>query len=313
MVRRLAVPVALTLLLAVTALWSPVAGRARGQSAAARTETEAARFWTPERMVSAMPDSGLSPRSAVGGNGGIPADPRTRAEVPDVPLTASGTAEHFAGLPSVGVLFSTDTDMTAHYCSASVVHSPGRDLILTAAHCGVATNVVFVPGYTKGALRQPYGVWSIGATFTDRRWQDLETGSDYDVTFARVEPDGRGRRIEDVTGANRLTRTPGWTNKITAVGYPAEAADPDGRAIRCTALTDRLPGLQQLTMSCGGYYTGTSGSPWLLDYDPRTRTGAVIGLVGGLDGGGLDDGTSYSPYFGEAVFALYRTAVRGGT
>lgn len=46
----------------------------------------------------------------------------------------------------------------------------------------------------------------------------------------------------------------------------------------------------------------------LTDLDPVTGTGALIGVIGGLDGGG-DDFVSYSSRFGPDVAALYRQAV----
>ncbi len=44
------------------------------------------------------------------------------------------TGRHFAGIPSVGTLYYLGKDQTAHNCTASVVKSPGRNLILTAGH-----------------------------------------------------------------------------------------------------------------------------------------------------------------------------------
>src|SRR5262249_44476971 len=47
-------------------------------------------------------------------------------------------AKAFAGTPAVGALFTTSgrNDLLgSHFCTASVVDSPHRDLVLTAAHC----------------------------------------------------------------------------------------------------------------------------------------------------------------------------------
>jgi V8-like Glu-specific endopeptidase len=225
---------------------------------------------------------------------------------------SSGTATHFVGIPTVGVLFSVDDDLRAHYCTASVVHSPNRDLILTAAHCSPGGNTAFVPQYASGAKSQPYGTWAVSKVYTDSRWTYSGSGSDYDFAFARVQPDANGERVEDLTGANRLTPTPSYRNKVTVVGYADEDtdADPSGLAIACTTTTSRLAGHNQLLMECGGFYGGTSGSPWLLDYNALTHTGKVIGLIGGLNGGGPDDRTSYSPRFGTAVQELYARATK---
>lgn len=297
MVKRFALPLACTLLLTAAALWTPWASP-RSDSPAAWTNQAAAQFWTPERMANAMPQTPpVGPDDPTGPNANV-----------STTIAPAGGARHIKGIPTVGVLFSVDEAAQDHFCSASVVHSPSRSLLLTAAHCQPGTDVVFVPDYVKDAKTQPYGSWAVDQVFTDPRWTDYDTGSDFDFAFARVKKNEQGKSLEDVTGANVLTRTPGWTNKVTVIGYPGESFDPSGRPISCTTATSRLPGLRQLQMECGGYYVGTSGSPWLLDYDPRTKTGKVIGLVGGLDGGGPDDSVSYSPLFEDALFTLFRTA-----
>lgn len=256
-------------------------GREEPAATTAWTNSAAARFWTADRMADAIPAS-------------------------------SGTAAHFEGIPTVGVLFSVDDDMHAHYCTASVVHSPNRDLILTAAHCAPGTNTAFVPQYTSGAKLQPFGAWAVAQVYSDSRWTYSGSGSDYDVAFARVQADANGDRIEDLTGANLLTPTPSYRNKVTVVGYADEDADadPSGEAIACTTTTSQLADHDQLRIDCGGFYSGTSGSPWLLGYNPLTHTGEVIGLIGGLNGGGPDDRTSYSPRFGTAVQQLYAQATK---
>ena len=64
----------------------------------------------------------------------------------------------------VGALFEHDAS-GAHFCTASVVASPGEDLLITAAHCisdgdgsGYKSDIVFIPGYHDGAT--PYGIWT---------------------------------------------------------------------------------------------------------------------------------------------------------
>ncbi|MFI0895867.1 trypsin-like serine peptidase [Streptomyces sp. NPDC020983] len=264
------------------------------------TAQAAERFWTPERMADSMPAAGRER---------LP--PAVRAATGPAAAEAVDSAVRFAGLPTVGVLFSVGDDLAAHRCTASVVHSPGRDLVLTAAHCRPGTDIGFVPGYRAGAARQPYGIWAVGEVFTDPRWKpDDDAASDHDVAFARVLPGPRGRRIEDVTGADRLARTPGYRIRVTVVGYPSRAGDPRDLPVTCTTGTGRLGRRRQLRIVCDGFAGGTSGGPWLLGLDPRTGTGSVVGLIGGLDGGGPDDRTSYSPFFGDAVLSLYRAATR---
>ncbi|MEH6376324.1 hypothetical protein V7793_18665 [Streptomyces sp. KLMMK] len=265
---------------------------------------EARRFWGPTRMEQSVDGSGSGGSDDGAGGGAAP---------PAQGIT--GSARHFDGVPSVGVLFSVGEDMRDHHCTASVVHSPKGNLIVTAGHCSVGSDAAFVPDYRAGADRQPYGVWAVDRAFVDPRRSDTGPGSDLDFAFATLRPDGRGRQVERVTGANRLVRTPGYVNRVTVIGYPDADDDPADRAIRCTAMTTRLDDRRQLRMRCDGYVSGTSGSPWLTHFDERTKTGDLVGVLGGLNGGGPDGDESaqisYSPVNDDEIFKLYLDAING--
>ena len=48
----------------------------------------------------------------------------------------------------VGAIFSGSVSVSNHFCTASVIHSAHRNLLLTAAHClSRVGNAVFAPGY----------------------------------------------------------------------------------------------------------------------------------------------------------------------
>ncbi|BDM67466.1 hypothetical protein HEK616_09530 [Streptomyces nigrescens] len=264
---------------------------------------DAAAYWTPERMAAAAPAAGATGSASASASAAKPS--AAAAQLP-------ATARHFDGIPTVGVLFSVDGDARAHHCTASVVHSPHRNLILTAGHCNPGDRAAFVPQYRSGAQTQPYGVWAIDESFAYPDRGTTGDKSDLDFAFATVEPDADGRALEDVTGGNVLAPTPGYTNDVTVIGYPNVRNDPEDRAVRCAARTSRLTGTSQLRMECGGFYGGTSGSPWLAGYDERTGTGRIIGLIGGLNGGGPkgpnSDRVSYSPFFGAKILSLYARA-----
>ncbi|MFU9036876.1 MULTISPECIES: trypsin-like serine peptidase [Streptomyces] len=269
------------------------------------TSRDAAAYWTPERMAAAAPAAKATP-------GAANSSPAARPSGAAARLPA--TARHFDGIPTVGVLFSVDGDARAHHCTASVVHSPHRNLILTAGHCNPGDRAAFVPQYRSGAQTQPYGVWAIDESFAYPDRGTTGDKSDLDFAFATVEHDADGRALEDVTGGNILAPTPGYTNDVTVIGYPTVRNDPEDRAVRCATRTSRLAGTDQLRMECGGFYGGTSGSPWLAGFDERTGTGRIIGLIGGLNGGGPkgpnSDRVSYSPYFGAKILSLYARATK---
>ncbi|UKY50100.1 trypsin-like serine peptidase [Streptomyces inhibens] len=297
----------------------PNAGRPSPAPDTVWSSRDAAAYWTSERMAAAAPPDGEAPASpAAPPTGSTPASsaatPKAGSPAPSAAVKAqrAATARHFDGVRSVGVLFSVDGDARAHHCTASVVHSPHRNLILTAGHCNPGTHAAFVPQYRSGAATQPYGVWAIGDTFAYPEGGTSGAGADLDFAFATVAAAEDGRSLEDVTGGNTLSPTPGYTNDVTVVGYPNVRNDPEDRAVRCATRTARLTGTRQLRMDCGGFYGGTSGSPWLRDFDEESGTGHLIGLIGGLNGGGPkgpnSDRTSYSPYFGGKIFALYARA-----
>ena len=227
--------------------------------------------------------------------------------------------QHFTGVPSVGTLYFLDKAQVAHDCTASVIKSPGRNLILTAGHCspGPGGHDAFVPGYDQ--TKQPYGIWAVTRGYTAPGHGTSGTGSNLDFAFGTVA-DRDGRKLQDVTGGNTLTRTPRYDNpSVTVIGYPEKnkAKDNQDQAIRCTVPTTRLPGegLTQMQMACDGYWDGVSGGPWMLNFNGTT--GDVIGNVGGEGGGGLPSGSanydrySYSPMYDDHIFDLYKQATTG--
>ncbi|MCX4528785.1 MULTISPECIES: serine protease [unclassified Streptomyces] len=213
------------------------------------------------------------------------------------PLEARPTAPE----PSIGALFSPGDWDSDHHCSASVVHSPGGNLIATAAHCvyqgGFRTNLAFVPGYHDGEA--PYGIWVPERIDVDPRWAE-DFDPDHDVAFLRLRRPGRpGQRLEDVTGAQTIGFGPELPLPARVVGYPNDAEEP----LDCRN-TARAAGPAQLRLDCADVPDGTSGGPVL------TGAHTLIGVVGGRDGGG-DELVSYSSYFGDGVRALYERATGG--
>ena len=222
-------------------------------------------------------------------------------------VSASRTGQNFAGTPAVGALFTVSAGrLGSHFCTASVIHSPNGDLVITAAHCvsGTSVGVAFVPGYDGGAA--PYGVWTVTRVYLDASWGSSSDPDD-DVAFLRVSQAGSTVPIEDVTGAEQLeTGTPA-RQLVEVIGYP----DSSDEAIACRNwTTEPLP--DQLEFDCGGYSDGTSGGPFLASVNPLNGQGIVIGVIGGYEQGGLTADVSYSAVFGANVAALYHEAVAGG-
>ncbi|MDH6705455.1 V8-like Glu-specific endopeptidase [Kitasatospora sp. MAA19] len=204
----------------------------------------------------------------------------------------------------VGAVFTRNADGD-HFCTASVVDSAGLNLIVTAAHCvwdprlGQRSDLVFIPGYRNGDT--PSGVWPLLAVTVDDGWKD-HADPDVDVAFAIVQAQN-GQQVQQVLGANKLGVGRGYQVPVRVTGYPGSSDVP----ITCSNTTTEQSSTQ-LRIDCPDYTGGTSGSPWVTDFDPSTRTGTVVGVIGGYQEGGNSPDTSYSSYFGDRVQALYDRA-----
>ena len=228
----------------------------------------------------------------------------------------------FAGTPTTGALFTVSNGTLGyHFCTASVVHSPRGNLLITAAHCvtGRSNPIAFVPGYHDG--QTPYGSWYVSRVFVDQAWSASGSIED-DVAFLQVKADTAGTEIEDVTGANQLGLSEPAGQLTQVIGYPDGSSEPvvcenqtkafgagstgmvNGNGATGAAST----GATQLEFDCGGYPDGTSGSPFLVQVNKATGEGTVTGVIGGYQQGGDSPSVSYSIAFGSNVGALYQTA-----
>lgn len=246
-----------------------------------------ASYWTPYRMSHATPY----------GARGVP---RT-AGMPSARVTS--------GSRTIGALFFDDGE-GSHYCTASVIRSSKRNLLVTAAHCLYNpntrqwhTHIAFVPRYDQGS--RPYGTWPVWLMVVDRRW--LSYGDeDMDIGFAAVQVMG-GRRIADVVGSNQLLVDQGVSGNVLVMGYPSKENNPADHPVWCSARVRQL-GRNQMRFDCRGFSGGTSGSPWIKGYDRRTQSGYVMGVIGGHEQGGAYDWRSYGSVLGGGAAELIVTA-----
>jgi hypothetical protein len=79
-------------------------------------------------------------------------------------------------------------------------------------------------------------------------------------------------------------------------------------------------GQAQLRFACPGFWSASSGGPFLTDINPRSGLGEMVGIIGGYQQGGASRSVSYSSPFGVVIHALYadltnaaRAARRTGT
>lgn len=225
------------------------------------------------------------------------------------PLTDQAADSHIAGPGQglrIGALFSR-AGGADHFCTASVVSSPEQDLLITAAHCinggkggkGYRAGVVFIPDYRNG--REPFGVWTAARLLVPPQWAHASNPA-YDIGFV-VLNEHDGENIQQVLGGNSLGDDSGYQYLVHVTGYP----DSTNAPITCVNWTARFTDTQ-LKFECVGFAGGTSGSPWVIRFSPRSRTGTVVGVIGGYQDGGNKPALSYSPRIGPAIRQLYREA-----
>ncbi|MGW2403690.1 trypsin-like serine peptidase [Streptomyces sp. NPDC001739] len=271
-------------------------------------------YWTPQRMAAAEPVAADRSGPAKG-NSSLRAA-RTSAEADPVP-----PSHPFDGLPQVGTFFWTDGTNTGRFCGGTVVRSPLRNLVVTAAHCLRAPDpkrhLSFVPQYHDGL--KPHGIYPVDRIYLDQRYYDLGTngGARWDYAVVRLGARADGAEVEDVTGGYDLVPYPGYDHRdVRLIGYPGNSDTTHPKPLDCTSSTHRYTSTDPaapgdfLEIACAGYIGGTSGGPFLV----RDFTGyALIGVIGGYHTGGDFPDVSYSSYFTFDTLALYLHAVRGDT
>jgi V8-like Glu-specific endopeptidase len=208
--------------------------------------------------------------------------------------------------PAVGALFTLTSrgKLGSHFCTATVVDSPKGDVVVTAAHCvsgRKATTLAFVPGYHNGSA--PKGIWNVTRVLVDSRWANA-ADPDHDFAFLVVHRAGTSANVEALTGAERLSTVDPRGKRATVVGYPATA----DAAVTCTNMIVAFTPTQ-LEFDCDGYSNGTSGSALIVNRDPATGLGTIVGVIGGYQEGGISSSVSYAAAFQATVASLYRLAI----
>jgi V8-like Glu-specific endopeptidase len=310
--RSLATTSAIAGLITTTAVVETASASAAGPTGSRWTAAAARQFWTDERMAEAQPFPDVL---------GMPSSPRALSGR----LTGGRpTSSHFGGLAMIGRMY-VQRGSGSYFCTASVINSPHHNIVLTAGHCLDAktgsTSMAFVPQWTAARPR-PHGIFPVATgpegrsrIWIDQRYYDRGhvRGAPWDAAFVQVGARDDGRQVQDVVGGNTLATGRGYAfARVRLVGYPGSDRQP----LTCTnsttrfTPTDRTPG-SYLRIACNAYRPGTSGSPFLANFNARTGTGEVVGSIGGWKTGGPTADVSYSPNFGPDLRRLYDAAVAG--
>ncbi|QRP42965.1 serine protease [Amycolatopsis sp. FDAARGOS 1241] len=250
---------------------------------------DALAYWTPQRMKQVGQDNDLGPTGPI--------------------------SQPWQGKPlgTIGRLFFVHGDNGLDsYCTATSVRSGNHDVVLTAGHCvwkpGAPDlsypTMVFVPGYDQGD--RPFGVFPVRTVLTPK---DLTTDSHHDVAAVVVDPVG-GKHVNDVAGAQPVAfdRQPG--PRVTTFGYPDTHPQLGEELLSCTGNStvdqrSSTPGDPQQLVPCD-LDGGSSGGPWLADFDAATGSGTVVSVNSSLDPD--QPNTMGGPVLGPVAETVYRQA-----
>jgi V8-like Glu-specific endopeptidase len=248
-----------------------------------------------------------------------PADASAGAEAPtsaEAPASAESSPVEAGGSPTNGkVFFRNQQDGRDYVCSGSVVNSPTKRLVITAGHCVHGgpgetwhANWVFAPGYDHGP--------GMEATFAAASFRALDDWITYgasgrgfssDVAFVTTEDNENGETVTDAVGGHGLTTGGSREFDASLFGYPVNL-DAGERMWACTGTTETQQIDSFLFPSISGcdFGPGSSGGPWLTEYDDSTGRGYVSSVTSF----GPSNSTAYisGPYFDERVEELYQAA-----
>lgn len=269
---------------------------------------EIAAFWTTERMAAAVDldflnptDNAKSPSRAPkpgGPAGAIAPTAPTIAHADDVGIQLNESQ-------TVGKVYFTTPGGGSASCSASTVSSGKRRLVMTAGHCVHQggggqwySNWQFVPRYRNGA--RPFGTFVAYQLTTRTAWINSRS-YDEDMAVAIMHNGGNwGLKVVDTVGGNGMRWNWGYSVYVTALGYPSNLGGGESQYY-CQSGTWHAGG-QQIRMWCNMTY-GSSGGPWLQEYNDQNGLGYINSVVshGDNPGNGQFDG----PYFDNDIKSLY--------
>jgi V8-like Glu-specific endopeptidase len=281
--------------------------------ASAESAADVVRYWTPERRRNAIPAPGTTGQT--GGSGPaaqskpLPDDDRggkptgrpesTPGALPKDNSTKVARTESDA----VGKVFFTGSDGRNYACSASALNSDSKQLAITAGHCvhggrdgDWATNWVYYPRYREGDT--PMGAFPAKTLTTFDDWKD---NSDFrrDVAMVITYPTDQGKLVE-VTGGHGLSWNYSHTEDVDVVGYPRNHNEGEVQHF-CWGTTSRYGWFDpRISLKCG-FQPGSSGGPWLREYDEESEIGKVNGVTSTID----SNDVNASAYFDDAVAQMY--------
>jgi len=274
-------------------------------------------YWTPKRMEAAKPLDAPTDAKAVNRALGVLTRKLPGLVTPPAPSTLStrtGASPAAVTTLSItnGKLF-IDGFESGSWCSASAINTPSKRVVVTAGHCVHAgrggtwrSNLVFVPGYDASSSdHSPVGVFQAFSLRTFRAWGE-ESDLNRDVGFVTTYNGGdRNSTVVDTVGGHGSSFNGGTEFEVSVFGYPSNRDGGDTMSACSGRATDSSPSDNISKIACN-FGPGSSGGPWLWEYDNSTGLGSVRSVMSTIDGRGVNRG----PYFDAAVRDLRDLADR---
>jgi hypothetical protein len=357
---------------------------AAGEGYAADLEA-AVNFWTVNRLAL----GGLSdddPDTGFDGQGSdVTIEPTAGDDALSATYTGSGQIRKTAGKLFVKRSLPDGSGDFLTSCSANVVDSANKSVVLTAGHCflldssnwdfgmglekSLASSAVFIPGFDGAALARhipggdgdsslpgtdiaPFGVWAVTREWITNEWSadpsHFGEGPGHDMAAFLVDSPTDSRPIQEVTGGQQVGFNSPQGKVLNAFGYPTDNikswyAPPivngiptrtgdanrngvpselqrsfDGRTLMVNWGQSKGVAGKDLDMMSSAFSPGSSGGPWLEQFDPATGTGIQVGVTShfvNADGGlpvvetVLAGMNSARPYMSAAHFTDQEEAV----
>lgn len=207
--------------------------------------------------------------------------------------TTDFSVDDINNINSVGLLNIVKTDGSDDDCTASVIRTNNGNIAITAAHCLYDHNTqrwneefYFFPGYNNGEPGNVGKVTGYRGFIWSNNMQDMTL---YDYGFIKFYYQ-EGRRLQEDTGAfDYDLDIPGDNYPTTVFGYPSDGemdCPRDGQHLcEWEGLSFEFPNDVPITTYRGitiDVGNGASGGPWIRNYEPKTKTGNVMGVSYGI-------------------------------
>lgn len=185
------------------------------------------------------------------------------------------------------------------HCTASVINSQSKRLLLTAAHCVMSPtpqlplqwnqHLMFVPAYdgkrpVEDEQRAPYGLWPVSRVYISAllgETPELVIAGPEDLAVAGSFDRLPGERIEQVVGGGLLpyvNAVPESFPLVNVLGYPGNGSYGGATQYWCLSTTGNLTSLS--IPNCR-VYGGHSGGPVIVgnNFNPPEGTAVVVAVV----------------------------------